>query len=283
MTGTPPTDGNPGGAAQSWYSGLDDTDRAHVVAKGFDRLSGDALVQTLYKGYREIERLRGMPAEQIVCWPRDANDVDAWKNVKNRLGVPAQPTEYKFDGVAFKDGSVPEADYLERARALAFELNLPASAAPLLAKRVIEWGEAAEAAEAAENSARAGAEMVALKQSWGAEYDYKSAVAQKAFDLLGIPQETIDLMRNSVGFAKAMDGFFVLGSRMGEAPFLGGGRGPGAPNTMTREEAITRKAALVRDSEWAKRWMSGDVKALEEIQNLDRIIVGAPPQQAAAR
>jgi len=137
----------------TWFAGFDDTDRAHVVAKGYDKLDPGAAAAELYKAYRSAEKTIGVPADRIVKWPSDDNDVEGWKAVRAKLGVPAAPTDYKFDGVVHKDGKPADPAFLERARALAAELNLPASAAPTLAKRVIEWDEA-QADAATERAAR---------------------------------------------------------------------------------------------------------------------------------
>lgn len=263
--------------APGWFAGLDDVERAHITLKGYDRLSGDALSEALYRSYRSAEKLIGAPADQIVKWPKDANDADGWKAVNQKLGVPAAPTEYKFDGVTFKDGTAVDAAFLEQTRALAFELGLPAAKAPLLAKRFVEWGEADAEASTNEQRAASGAEMAALKHNWGPNYDLNFFHATKALEMLGLPPETISVLEHTVGFSKAMEGFRVLGTRMGEAELHMGGGGGGGSKAMTREEAIARKTILMKDTAYVKSWFDGDAAKRQELLDLDRVIVGAPP------
>ena len=264
-------------AAPAWFAKLDDVERAHITLKGYDKLAGDALTEALYRGYRSAEKLIGAPADQIVKWPKDASDADGWKAVNQKLGVPAAPTEYKFDGMAFKDGTAADAAFLEQARGLAFELGLPAAKAPLLAKRIMEWGEAAEEASTNEQRASAGAEMATLKQSWGPNYDLNFFHATKALEMLGLPPETISLLEHTVGFSKAMEGFRVLGTRMNEAELHMGAGGGSASKAMTREEAIARKTILMKDTAYVAAWFNGDADKRKELLDLDRVIVGAPP------
>ena len=74
-----------------------------------------------------------------------------------------------------------------------------------------------------------------------------------------------------------MDAFKTLGQRIGEAAFLGDntGRLPGA-DTLSRDQALDRKATLMKDQSWAQKWDQGDAAAVKEMSDLDRIITTRP-------
>ena len=69
---------------------------------------------------------------------------------------------------------------------------------------------------------------------------------------------------------------FSVGQRLGEANFVGGGGAPHDPAALIAsvEQAKARKAELLVDKDWGKRYMAGGSKEIQEMAALDMRIVG---------
>jgi hypothetical protein len=48
------------------------------------------------KAHREAEKLIGAPASEMIRIPKDPNDAEGWRQVRSRLGVPADEKGYDF-------------------------------------------------------------------------------------------------------------------------------------------------------------------------------------------
>jgi hypothetical protein len=256
-----------------WYSTYDDDQRGYIVNRGLDKLDQNAALQATIKAHREAEGKLGIPADQVLRLPKDPADPamgDVWK----RLGAPETKEGYTFDAVKFKDGSALEPEDQAFVRDLAAELRLPVAHAQKIAERFAARTEAMLEAESVASRTAAGAEEAILRQNWGTTYDVNLFHATKAVEALGLPKEMFDVIKGQVGYAKAMDTFKTLGQRMGEAAFLGGdgqSRIPGA-DTLSRDQALDRKAMLMKDQDFGKRWVNGDAAAVKEMADLDRIL-----------
>jgi len=51
------------------------------------------------------------------------------------------------------------------------------------------------------------------------------------------------------------------------------------PEQMTREQAVIRRAELLRDREFGKRYLAGDAAARTEMAALHRILAGVPTRK----
>lgn len=95
-----PGDVTPGGGA-SWLDGFNDDLKGYVETKGFKDPSA------LADSYRNLEKLRGVPADQLVQLPADMSDMEAMAPVYDRMGRPEAPDKYTntlgdtFDGNTF--------------------------------------------------------------------------------------------------------------------------------------------------------------------------------------
>lgn len=72
----------------AWYTGLPDGLRAYAETKGWK--GPDAVVES----YKNLEKLRGVPAERLVSLPEDPSDPDAMAPVYAKLGRPDTPESY---------------------------------------------------------------------------------------------------------------------------------------------------------------------------------------------
>ncbi len=98
-------------------------------------------------------------------------------------------------------------------------------------------------------------------------------VAQAAVRALGVDPTAVAALEKAVGYAKVMDLFRNIGSKIGEDRFVSGG-GSNTGNVMTKEQAIAEKAALKRDEAWVSRYLKGGVEEKRQLNALDRIILG---------
>jgi len=231
-----------------WTDTLDNDTRAYIASKGWDRLDGDAAAQAVVKSYREIDRMR----------PE---------------APPKSAAEYDFSSVKLADGSAPDAALLATLGSWALDLKLPVSAAPTLANHVLKLGADAEASEAQARTERLAAGETAIKGAWGAEYEAKSVLAQRAFEALGLDAETRATLATSLGFDKVMELGHGLGLKMGEAPLLKG-EGMEQKPTLSPAEAMQRRNAMTSDPVFGKRLMEGDPAALQELKDISAAVVG---------
>ena len=80
--------GDPPPAAASWLDGFNDDLKGYVETKGFKDPA------TLADSYRNLEKLRGVPADQLVQLPADMSDIEAMAPVYDRMGRPEAPDKY---------------------------------------------------------------------------------------------------------------------------------------------------------------------------------------------
>lgn len=230
----------------AWTDSLDNDTRAYAANKGWDRLEGDAGMQAVVQSYRNLERARPQ--------------------------IEAPPKEYTFEGIQAK----PE--ILERARGIAIELKLPATAAATLAQRLVAEDTAATtAAETA--AAKAIADSVArLDTAWGADKEARTGIAGRAFEALSLSKETVDALVTTLGVDKVMTMGYDLGTKMGEATLLKGSTSvDNKPEViLDRTTAIAERAKMFNDKDWFDKWQAGDAAAVERFNKVTTAILGTP-------
>lgn len=110
-----------------------------------------------------------------------------------------------------------------------------------------------------------------LKTEWGAGYDKQIEVAKRAAVGLGVDAKTIDALEGAMGYAKVMKFFNGLGSKMGEAEFVGGDGKGNFGAVATPQAAAARIAELRKDQAFAARFVAGDVAAKAEMERLHKL------------
>lgn len=78
----------PGQGAASWMEGFNDDLKGYVETKGFKDPAA------LAESYKNLEKLRGVPAERLVQWPADPSDREAMLPVYAKMGMPESPDKY---------------------------------------------------------------------------------------------------------------------------------------------------------------------------------------------
>lgn len=267
-----------------WYTGVEGVDQemvGHWQNKGWDTTNPANLAVAASKSQREAERLIGARVDHdLVAVPKDPTKGD-WNGVWAKLGKPATAAEYDFAGVTKKDGTALDEAFVTTVREAAFKANLPKGAVPDFAKAVVAHYDAIDARVEAETSAKVTEERAALAKNWGTTPELLKqsphmTAAQAAVRALGVDPETINALEKGIGYGKVMEMFRNIASKIGEDKFItGNGNGQGNGGVLTVDQAVSRKAELMRDPVWGSKFLNNDQEAKREMNALDVIITGA--------
>lgn len=256
----------------SWLDTLDEEHRGHAQNKGWDKLEPAAALNEAIRSQRAAEKSLGAPASEMVRVPKVDADPAAIKAFWERLGAPVEATGYNFSELKAKDGTPIDPKLADALRAASFDLHLPADKALGLAQRLLAHQESENISKTADATATAAAERQKLADNWGARAEVNKYVAGRAMESLGLTKEAIDTLQNlpGVGYAAVMEMMLQVGIKQGEARFVSQDGNPGA--ILSRDQAVARKAELMNDTAWAKRYLDGDRVANKELYDLLLII-----------
>lgn len=258
--------------AKPWYEGADPALIGHLQTKGWHEKTPAEAALLAITAHREAEKFIGHPADQVLKLPKDASDAEGWKAVWAKLGVPADAKDYDFAAVKFADGTEPTDAFKDFVRSTAHTLNIPKDQAGQLAASLVKYLEDGSTADAAERTAKLGEEQKALDADWGANKDANLFIAKQAAAKLGISAEAIQALEGQVGYAAVMQAMLKVGKSIGEDRFVNGG--VNKDGILSREQAFSRKAELMQDSAWVKRYLDGGAAETREMTALNTLIVG---------
>lgn len=266
--------GGGGGAAKPWYDGkVTDAEMiGHLQNRGWHDKPIDVVAIEAVTAHREAQKLLGVPAAQLLRLPTDPKDEPGWNAVWSKLGAPAEAKDYDFSTV--KQGDKPlDAAFEATLRATAAQLHLPKDSATAIAAALVKHNEGVATASLADKTAALAAEKTALDTNWGANKEANMVIAKGAAKALGVDEATIAALEGAIGYAKTMEMFRSIGTKIGEDKFVradGGGNG-----IMSRDQAVARKAELMKDNAWVKRYLDGGTPENREMQSLIALI-GVP-------
>lgn len=271
------------GGGAPWYQGIEGVDAeltGHLQSKGWDKLEPAKAAAAAARAHRQAEGLIGAPADQIIRLPKENND-PAWNSIWQRLGRPADDKGYDFSGVKDAAGQPISEALAAAVRAAAFKANLTKDGAIEVARAVVALNDKSAADAKAETDAAVALERQELDKSWGANKAANMLIATNAFKALlaasGLSQEkygqAMTALENTVGYAGLHQILLAVGQKIGEDKFIGG-RGPSGDGVMTREQAVARKAELMKDAAWTKRYLDGGAAEQREMLTLNRLITG---------
>ena len=262
-----------------WFTGKADAEMTgYLQTKGWDKLEPAAAAIEAAKAHRETERFVGIPADERLRLPKDPKDA-AWNGVWARLGVPTDPKEYDFNGIAKASGEAIDPNLAEFVRNAAHQLNISKDNARDLAQRLVKQQDDATQADFATKSAALQTQKQELQKSWGKNFDANLFVAKQAAGKLGMTPEQVTALEQVAGYSGVMEILRKVGASIGEDRFVGGG-GPGTPAVMTREQAVEKRASLMADKGWAKKYIDGDMSARQEMTALLTMIHGDDTQDS---
>lgn len=225
------------------------------------------------KSYRNLEKLTGVPADQILKLPK-GDDPKAWDAVYNRLGRPETAEGYKIPVPPGQDES-----FAKTAAGWFHEAGLTQAGAT---KLVTKWNEhvaAQQEAATAAQQAKDAQDVAALKQEWGAEYDKHAAIVDKAADAFGMTTEQLSALKQAMGPKAAMTFMRNLGSKVAmEDKGLIEGQTSGNFNAMSPEQAQAEISRLQKDKAFAQEFNSADPRVRSEARTrMARLSVIAAP------
>lgn len=280
------TGGSGGGGAPAWFQGDGGADTeltGHIQARGWDKLDARGAALAAAKSHREAQMHIGVPPEQLLRLPKEAGDTDGWGKVWSRLGRPADEKGYDFAGIKFSNGDEIDDGFSNFMRSTAFRLNLPKDTASELSRSFVKFMDEADTREAAEAKVALDEGRLNLKKSWGANEPANRLIASNAYKALlqatGMKPdqfaEAMTALENvpGVGYVGLHQILLTIGQKMGEDKFVGG-RGPNNDGVMTVEQAVARKAELMKDVAWRDSYLKGDAAKQREMLTLNRIITG---------
>lgn len=280
MSNVAPAEGGQGGAAiiaappaseapvpsvvttpADWTHTLADDDRGWIQNKGW-KDPADAV-----RGYRELEKLRGVPADRLLKLPEKADD-PAWAEVHAKLGRPEKPEDYGID--------TGDKDYDARITALMHSKGVSKEAAKAIeSERTAYMAERVEAAQKAWEQADQ-LEAEAVLKEWGAGADGQTEIARRYARQMGLDGEQLTKLNAAMGSGWLMRFMAKAGASLGEAEFVGSNGA--ARFGMTPEAAKSRMAELKADPEWSAKYLEGNADANAEMKRLIAYANGQRPE-----
>ncbi len=250
-----------------WTEGLDPEIRGHLQTKGWDKLPPATAAFEAAKAYRELEKFRGIPAEQIARLPKDANDTETWAALNARLGVPLDKAAYAFEGA--KDEAL-----IAAMRDAVHAAGLRPDQAAALTVDVEKYltGTKATADEAIKTQNALAAER--LKASWGPNFDVNDAIAGRALAHLNMPADALAQIKASAGVDVTMEALLKLGQQLGEARHIQG-QGSTEGGVLSADQAQARLRDLGNDPQWMARWQAGGKAEIAQVEQYSRQIAAA--------
>lgn len=246
---TPPPAEPSGGQAQSWLDSLPEDVKGYVENKGFTDPAAIA------KGYQNLEKLVGVPEDQLLRLPKE-DDAEGWEKVFNKLGRPQEAKDYEIQR---GEGMPGDEAYETWAKNTAHELGLTQGQLQGLVEKMDT--RVKEYAAEQQVQAKSDAETVEkqLRTEWGEAFDQKFANIDRVADSLGMTTEQLNGLREAMGPVEAMKFVDSLGTRLGEDQFVGGGGT--ALGARTPDAAKAEINDLKRDKDFANRLANNDVEA----------------------
>lgn len=235
-----------GDTAQPWWSTLpDETARRHVEAKQYANPAELALAN-----YNLTRLQTGDP--QVLALPGKDAAPEAWDAVYNRLGRPESPDKYEFQ---FGEGVKADDKMVEFGKKLFHAAGVSQDRAQAAANMWNEFVAEQTAATLEATKQQNDAELNALTSRWGADLDKNKAAGQRVVQALGLSADLIQRVEDSIGSAAIVELLATIGRKSDEGGLISGGQAdPNNPDTMSKEQAQAKIAALQGDAEFQKKY-----------------------------
>jgi hypothetical protein len=215
----------------------------------------------LVTSYRNLEKLTGVPPEQIVKLPKGM-DPALMGEVYDKLGRPKSPAEYKL--------AETETPYMKAIAEAMHEAGLNTVQAKKLADKQNAFIESENTRLQKEYEQKVSADINSMKSEWLDKYDSNIAVAKKAAAAFGMTVEQVNALEKTLGFAGTTNFLYNIGAKIGEAEFVQNGGQPGEFAGMSVESARGQLDILMKDRSFVQRFNSkdpvvrGEARALKE-------------------
>ncbi|HMU86913.1 MAG TPA: hypothetical protein PKC11_04705 [Agitococcus sp.] len=245
---------------QDWKSGFNDELKGYVEAKGFKDPAA------ITESYRNLEKITGAGLDKLIKLPQKSDDQAGWNEVYKKLGRPDKADDYKID---VPQGTGDE-NFAKWAKGLFHEAGLSKAQGEKIAAKWNEYvlNNAKQTVEA--HNQNISAQESELKKEWGMAFDKNMEAARAAAHEFGLDNETIDKLEDAMGWTGVIKFMHNVGSKLGEHGFVSSNQQQGF-GVMTPEAARHRISLLKSDSDFAKRFMNGEMSAREEMNRLHQM------------
>ena len=261
----------------NWYDGADPVVVGHLQNHGWHTKTPAEAALEIAKSHLEAQKHIGVPANQRLRVPVDLADADGWKQVWDKIGVPATPELYDLSGVKRADGKDVDEKLTTALRKALHDGKVAAPNAPAVARALISHFDEQAASAAAEQQTRLDAQKQKLADSWGANFEINKETARRAIASLGVGQEEAVALEGVIGYDRIMEMFRRIGETHKESSFPTI-PGQGSENRpMTKEAAEARWATLKADKEWVAKFNKNDAQAVAEHRYLVNMMAGVKP------
>lgn len=228
--------------------------RAYAENKGWAG-PGDVI-----NSYQNLEKMVGgrinIPAE---------DDPDGWNDLYNRLGRPESHDAYELE---VPDGS--DNEVVDWFRQTAHSIGMTQAQAERFFGSYNEMLQARDEQISAQAEADMQSQMQELRKEWGSGYDTQLSSAQSAAARLGVDEEMVDKMAQSIGLKATLQHFAKIGEAIGEDQFADGNDSSGHAGKigLTPAQAQAQINDLLADPNFKQRYQRGDTEAVQRISNL---------------
>ncbi len=259
-----------------WYEGkLDAELLGHIEGKGWKKDDPIDVAINATKQARELAKHYGVPADQLLKLPSKADDEAGWKAVRERLGMPKEAKEYDLSTVKHADGKEIDGGLADALRAAMHKAGTPKDLAPEIVKAAVKHADSLKAAADTDRVTRIQTERADLQKEWGTNWEFNRLQAMQGARRAAGSEEgatkLVDAMQNSIGYKATMEFWRKIGAGTSEDTFVDNSHGG---NPTTRNGAVARRAELMSDPDWTKRYLAGSSREVAEMNNLLTLIAG---------
>jgi hypothetical protein len=268
----PVIDGNavPAGGAvpaanDGWTSSYEGDVKTWLDGMGVSKLTEKDALGKIIPMYRNAEQKLGVPPDQLLRLPKDENDVDGFRGIMSKLGLPENADGYGLSVPAGQSDA-----FLKQATGWFHELGIPKRQAAGLAGKWNEYVSSQQAAAEAAYDTRFDTEMNAMKAELGDQYDASIELARRVRRAAGVSDEEAISIERAIGPKRTALMFAELGKAMGEHRFHGSDTGS-ATFGMSQEGARARIVELRKDTGFVNALTAGDADKKAEWTRLHKI------------
>ncbi len=272
---------NAASALPAWAASLPDDIRALVAKKKWPDIAA------ALRSYQHVERRLGeLKRKALVEVPAEDADPAAWSALFDKLGRPARPDDYDLAGM--EAGEAEETPAMTAFRQLAHDIGLSATQVSALSgwwQGLVEDCRALHEDDADADAAAAAVSVEeVLRQHWGADYERRRAMAERAYmqfadPRVGIGDRGLAALEELSDAAAVMDMLADIGQAMSEDVRVGG---EGTVDFgLSQDDARSQLSQLKRDKAFMdayldKRHQDHD-RAVQRARALNRIAAGVDP------
>ncbi len=242
--------------SDNWLSGFDEETQGYIGNKGWESVS-DVLTS-----YQNLEKMRGVPAEQLYTIKPDMSPEDIEK-VQIAMGRPSEIGEYKIQEV---EGAIPGA--VDLVKDFAFKNGLSVQAAEGMYSGINEFIVKTHQEHVEQINMANKQGFDSLAKEWGGAWDKNVNIAMRAAENLGITEQMQEAIKGSGQAPQFLQALTKIGSMMAEGDVVGVNptQAKASMNALSPTEARAAIDRLRNDPNFKARMVSGDKKTRDAAQ-----------------